>query len=192
MGALIGSIFGYKGHLHLAEGETVSQLDRSAGAEPIKLPFSIRLDRFILKLYPSGVPSEYRSKVRVIEGGRVTHQAEIRVNHPLTWRGVTFYQHSYGQSLSGAIGLRLSRRSDQRSFDLEVRRDRPELGVLAITHYQRLLTHLRPDRVHILVDGRIVDSGGPELAERLEREGYDAWRTAAGASPAPRQEATTP
>ncbi|MBK9180656.1 MAG: Fe-S cluster assembly ATPase SufC [Acidimicrobiales bacterium] len=58
----------------------------------------------------------------------------------------------------------------------EVRRDRPELGVVLITHYQRLLQHLRPDRVHILVDGRIVDSGGPELAERLEREGYEAWR----------------
>ena len=58
----------------------------------------------------------------------------------------------------------------------EVRADRPGLGVLAITHYQRLLDHLRPDVVHILMDGRVVDSGGPELAERLEREGYDAWR----------------
>jgi Fe-S cluster assembly ATP-binding protein len=59
----------------------------------------------------------------------------------------------------------------------EVRRDRADLGVLAITHYQRLLEHLQPDVVHILIDGRIVESGGPELAERLEREGYDAWRT---------------
>ena len=58
----------------------------------------------------------------------------------------------------------------------EVRADRPELGVLLITHYQRILEHLQPDAVHILVDGRIVDSGGPELADRLEREGYDAWR----------------
>ena len=52
----------------------------------------------------------------------------------------------------------------------------PSSASLAITHYQRLLDHLEPDVVHILVDGRIVDSGGPELAERLEREGYDAWR----------------
>ena len=58
----------------------------------------------------------------------------------------------------------------------EVRKDRPGLGILTITHYQRLLEYLRPDRVHILIDGRIVDSGGPELAARLEREGYDAWR----------------
>jgi len=59
----------------------------------------------------------------------------------------------------------------------EVRRDRPELGVVAITHYQRLLDHLEPDRIHIMIDGRIVDSGGMELAERLERDGYEAWRS---------------
>jgi Fe-S cluster assembly ATP-binding protein len=58
----------------------------------------------------------------------------------------------------------------------EVRGTRPELGVLLITHYQRILDELTPDCVHILVDGRIVDSGGPELAKRLEAEGYEAWR----------------
>jgi Fe-S cluster assembly ATP-binding protein len=58
----------------------------------------------------------------------------------------------------------------------QVRTERPELGVLLITHYQRILDELEPDRVHILVDGRIVDSGGPELARKLEEEGYDAWR----------------
>jgi len=58
----------------------------------------------------------------------------------------------------------------------EVRKDRPEMGVVLITHYQRILDHLTPDRVHILVDGRIVDSGGPELAERLEKDGFESWR----------------
>ena len=58
----------------------------------------------------------------------------------------------------------------------EIRKDRPEMGVLAITHYQRLLDHLRPDVVHLMIDGRIVESGGPELARRIEAEGYEAWR----------------
>ena len=58
----------------------------------------------------------------------------------------------------------------------EVRTARPDLGVLLITHYQRILSELQPDRVHILIGGRVVDSGGPELAGRLEEEGYDAWR----------------
>jgi len=57
-----------------------------------------------------------------------------------------------------------------------VREERPALGVLAITHYQRLLDELVPDVVHLLVDGRIAASGGPELARRVEAEGYEAWR----------------
>jgi Fe-S cluster assembly ATP-binding protein len=58
----------------------------------------------------------------------------------------------------------------------EVRSDRTGMGVLAITHYQRLLDLLRPDVVHILIDGQIVERGGSEIAERLEREGYEAFR----------------
>lgn len=48
-----------------------------------------------------------------------------------------------------------------------------ERGFLIITHYQRLLNYITPDYVHVMMQGRIVKSGGPELAERLEREGYD-------------------
>jgi Fe-S cluster assembly ATP-binding protein len=48
-----------------------------------------------------------------------------------------------------------------------------DLGVLAITHYARVLTELRPDRVHVMLDGRIVRSGGPELADELEARGYE-------------------
>jgi len=58
----------------------------------------------------------------------------------------------------------------------EVRGDRPEMGVVLITHYQRLLDEVRPDHVHILVDGRIITSGGMELAEELERSGYESFR----------------
>jgi Fe-S cluster assembly ATP-binding protein len=67
----------------------------------------------------------------------------------------------------------------------EVRSARPELGVLLITHYQRILDELEPDRVHLLVDGRIVESGGADLARRLEAEGYDAWRQTGDAGPVP-------
>ncbi|MET0696264.1 MAG: Fe-S cluster assembly ATPase SufC [Acidimicrobiia bacterium] len=52
----------------------------------------------------------------------------------------------------------------------------PERGFLIITHYQRLLEHITPDRVHIFVDGTVVESGGPELATHLEDEGYEAFR----------------
>ncbi|HEY1830665.1 MAG TPA: Fe-S cluster assembly ATPase SufC [Acidimicrobiales bacterium] len=57
-----------------------------------------------------------------------------------------------------------------------VRAERPELGVLAITHYQRLLEELVPDVVHVLIEGRIVASGGTELAAQVESSGYEGWR----------------
>ncbi len=55
----------------------------------------------------------------------------------------------------------------------------PDRAMLVITHYQRLLDYIRPDRVHVLAQGRIVASGGPELALDLEREGYDKYARAA-------------
>ena len=47
------------------------------------------------------------------------------------------------------------------------------MGVLVITHYPRILEHLHPDRVHVLHDGRVVTSGGADLARQIEREGYE-------------------
>ncbi len=55
----------------------------------------------------------------------------------------------------------------------------PEMTVLIITHYQRLLNYIQPDHVHVMVGGRIVRSGGPELAEELETEGYEQFRAPA-------------
>lgn len=53
----------------------------------------------------------------------------------------------------------------------------PEMGLLLITHYQRLLNYIKPQFVHVLIDGRIATSGGPELAEQLEITGYDEMET---------------
>lgn len=55
----------------------------------------------------------------------------------------------------------------------------PDRAMLVITHYQRLLDYIKPDRVHVMVSGRIVASGGPELAHELEAEGYDKYLEAA-------------
>lgn len=56
----------------------------------------------------------------------------------------------------------------------------PELGVLIITHYSRILEFMRPDRIHVMIDGRIVDSGGAELAVELEAGGYESVRQRLG------------
>jgi Fe-S cluster assembly ATP-binding protein len=57
-----------------------------------------------------------------------------------------------------------------------VRADRPNLGILLITHYQRILDHLTPDVVHVLLDGRIVATGDAQLAKRIEADGFDSFR----------------
>jgi Fe-S cluster assembly ATP-binding protein len=54
-----------------------------------------------------------------------------------------------------------------------------DMGALLITHYQRILEHIKPDFVHVFVDGRIVEEGGPELAHKLEAEGYEAYEKVA-------------
>jgi Fe-S cluster assembly ATP-binding protein len=51
----------------------------------------------------------------------------------------------------------------------------PEMGALVITHYQRILEYITPDFVHVFIDGRIVEEGGPELAHKLEAEGYERY-----------------
>jgi Fe-S cluster assembly ATP-binding protein len=56
----------------------------------------------------------------------------------------------------------------------------PDLGVLIITHYSRILRYLTPDRIHVMIDGRVVDSGGEELADELESGGYEAVRERLG------------
>jgi Fe-S cluster assembly ATP-binding protein len=56
-----------------------------------------------------------------------------------------------------------------------------QLGVLLITHYTRILQYIKPDFVHVFQDGRIVDEGGAELADKLENEGYDRYKVAQGA-----------
>jgi Fe-S cluster assembly ATP-binding protein len=59
----------------------------------------------------------------------------------------------------------------------------PDLGVLLITHYQRILNYITPDRIHVMMNGRIVLSGGPELAHELEQKGYEGLRKELGIEP---------
>ena len=59
-----------------------------------------------------------------------------------------------------------------------LKRENPDMSVLLITHYQRILNHVTPDMVHVMVNGRIVESGGPEVALELEARGYEEYRKA--------------
>ena len=68
----------------------------------------------------------------------------------------------------------------------------PNLGVLLITHYQRILNYISPDHIHVMLNGRIVLSGGPELASELEQKGYEGLRKDLGIEPAAAEAAGPP
>jgi Fe-S cluster assembly ATP-binding protein len=68
----------------------------------------------------------------------------------------------------------------------------PNLGVLLITHYQRILNYITPDRIHVMMDGRIVKSGGPELAHELEQKGYEGLRKELGLEVGPADDGGKP
>jgi len=105
-GALIGSSavarkvlhdpqFAYKGSVMLPEGESTNRIVAAKGGEPIDLGFHLRCEAFAIEYYTNGMPKTYRSKVTVLENGKPMQTADIEVNQPLTYKGVTFYQSSY-------------------------------------------------------------------------------------------------
>lgn len=98
LGALYGGLFGYKGYVNAAVGSAFS-LNQIPGITKSRITndFAIRVDKFWLERYPNGTPSGYFSHLTVWEGDKAVKTAIIAVNHPLEYRGVKFYQTSYGQ-----------------------------------------------------------------------------------------------
>jgi len=96
IGALIGSVFGFNGYVTIPEGKSVDyiRLEKTGKIKP--LGFSVRCNDFHVSFYPSGVPKEYRSSLSIIEDGREVIRRDVVVNDPLRYRGINFYQSSYG------------------------------------------------------------------------------------------------
>jgi cytochrome c biogenesis protein len=94
-GGLVGSRLGFEGWVRIVEGESVDRIYLNRGGQK-ELGFGLRCDDFEVSFYRSGQPREYRSEITVIEGGRdILHQS-LRVNHPLSYKGISFYQSDYG------------------------------------------------------------------------------------------------
>jgi len=109
IGAIIGNVFGFKSYVNIPDGGEASHLDARGGKEHIDLPFSVRNNRFWLESYPSGQPKKYASDLSVIEGGREVLRKTITVNDPLVYKGVWFYQSSYGQEGGATAQVTVSR-----------------------------------------------------------------------------------
>ena len=95
-GALIGSSFGFRGHVNIVEGQVADRVILRNGQETQLPGFNVKLEKFTVAFYPSGAPQEFKSLLTIQEKGRPESTVPVRVNHPLTYKGITFYQSNYG------------------------------------------------------------------------------------------------
>jgi cytochrome c biogenesis protein len=99
IGAIIGSLFGFKGFVNIVEGDSIDSI-MSRSDKKIPLDFSVRCEKFSVSYYATGAPKEFKSILTVLENGRPVKGYEnvpIIVNDPLSYKGITFYQSSYGK-----------------------------------------------------------------------------------------------
>jgi cytochrome c biogenesis protein len=107
-GALIGAIWGFKGYVEIKEGETVDGFVLNNPQDVVRpLGFQVRCDAFRVDLYPDGSPREFVSTLTFIDSNKVvTDHAPLRVNHPLSYGGLSFYQSSYGISARAVLEVK--------------------------------------------------------------------------------------
>ena len=104
IGAIIGSLFGYKGFVTIVEGSSVNYFEARNG-QRLPLGFDLLCEKFNVEFYATGAPKEFRSTLTVLENGKPVpgySQVKVIVNEPLTYKGITFYQSSYGQASEGS------------------------------------------------------------------------------------------
>ncbi len=95
IGGLIGVFFGFRGHVQIKVNESSSSFALLSTGEVKALPFTIAVDAFTLTRYPTGEPKEFRSDVRLLAEGKEQLKGSIRVNHPITYQGISLFQSDY-------------------------------------------------------------------------------------------------
>jgi cytochrome c biogenesis protein len=126
-GGLIGKFWGIEGTLPLGQGESAQTFE--AGHKERPLNFQVRLDKFQVEFYQAGgAPKEFRSDLTFLKGGREVRRAVCRVNEPVSFGGLTFYQASYGTRAAGPVRLKVGQGSESRILELPLGRmvDLPE------------------------------------------------------------------
>jgi len=107
IGGLIGSYFGFDGYINIVEGEQIDAIEVRKLAKPMKLGFEVRCDKFTVEFYDTGAPKEFRSELSFSENGKEMKKETLLVNHPIKFKGMTFYQSSYGKIPGNKVRLRI-------------------------------------------------------------------------------------
>ena len=126
-GGILGSFLGFEGFVNIPEGDSTDTIFLSRTKVPKKLDFTIHCESFTIDFYDNGTPKEYRSILAFQEEGTGFGRGDLLVNHPLTVRGITFYQASYGNFLGDQVRLHISRKGPAAGqWDLIVPRKEPQ------------------------------------------------------------------
>lgn len=121
VGAVIGGVWGFKGRVSIPEGDTVNVIELREGAhEHLTLDFSIRCNTFDVSFYDTGAPDEFKSNVTLIEDGKEVLTKDILVNHPLRYKGISFYQSNYGIAGAKSILLSMTSRDSGLGFQEQI------------------------------------------------------------------------
>lgn len=125
IGGLIGSFLGFEAYVNIPEGEQVGVVSLRKGTLPLNLGFEVRCDKFTVDFYKNNTPKEYRSELSFLVKGKKPEKKILLVNHPVQFRGITFYQASYGTMPGKMIRLRISRNDKQNGTTVEVEAGKP-------------------------------------------------------------------
>ncbi len=110
-GVILNITHGFRSYVDINEGLSTNysylQSNQNRNGKPVKLPFRIKLDKYTTKYYKDGMPKAYISQLSIIKKNKIVLTKSIRVNHPLTYDGLTIYQVSYGHYLPSAARLLL-------------------------------------------------------------------------------------
>ena len=117
-GAIIGHFFGFKGSVMIPELRSTEKIFTNPDSKPIALGFTIRCNSFSLEFYNNGMPKEYKSSLTILENGIEVAQKEIKVNSPLSYQGITFYQSSYQGHQEFIVSITEMASNESRKFSL--------------------------------------------------------------------------
>ncbi len=122
LGGLIGKFWGVEGRLPIHEGGVAKGFLVQGSHSETPMPFQLRLDRFQVSFYPNGTPEEFRSDLTFLQDGQEVKQGVCRVNDPVSFGGLTFYQSSYGSEPTGPVRLEVCRGNDCHTVETPLRR----------------------------------------------------------------------
>ena len=116
IGGLMGSFFGFDGYINIVEGEQIDAIELRKRTTPLKLGFEVRCDKFTVDFYENGTPKEFRSELSFSVNGKEVEKRKLLVNHPITFRGMTFYQSSYGEIPGNKVHLKITWHASKHEF----------------------------------------------------------------------------